>query len=142
MEFPSSCHLQTVKKQCTTYTWFRKKTNLKKSLEAYKIIIIVTNHTWWRLSKHGQNVVFKELSHISSSGLPEVLHELWKRFSPFSKRHNDINNWSRNVNHLVLHFHEWSKGAEEGHVSVLHKICFLKKEFIVCAFISLSAIIA
>lgn len=72
---------------------------------------------------------------------PEVLHKLCKCFSSSSKRDNNVNDWSRNIDSLALHFHEGSKRSEQRDVSVFHAIHLLIEQLILCPFISFCTIV-
>lgn len=73
--------------------------------------------------------------------LPEILHELCKHFRSSSKGNNNIYYWPGDVNSFTLHFHQGSKWAKQCDMPVFHIFCLLVEQFILCPFVSLSAII-
>lgn len=73
--------------------------------------------------------------------LPKVLHKLCKCLSSSSKRNNNVNDRSRNIDRFTLHFHEGSKRSEQGDMPVLHAIHLLIKQLILCPLISFCTIV-
>lgn len=73
--------------------------------------------------------------------LPEVLHKLCKCLSSSSKRDNNVNDRSKNIDSLTLHFHEGSKWSEQGDMSVFRAIHLLIEQLILCPLISFCTIV-
>lgn len=73
--------------------------------------------------------------------VPKVLHKLCKCLSSSSKRNNNVNDRSRNIDRFTLHFHEGSKRSEQGDMPVLHAIHLLIKQLILCPLISFCTIV-